>query len=161
MAHHRTSAFGGFMRRRLDDIHRSISDMQANVDSLSKQMTIKLANRQVCFNGIDIYGCEMLIIMVRHLNGKDVIESFVSAVPAASTTAEVITSAIVKQTKINNLDISNLVSVTFDGASNMSGTHGGVQALLLRISPGLLSVYLQSHALQLALVKAASTVPVV
>ena len=45
----------------------------------------------------DINGCEMLSIMVRYLNGKEIIESFVTAVPVASTKAEVITSAIVEQ----------------------------------------------------------------
>ena len=98
--------------------------------------------------------------MVRYLIDKEIIESFVTVVPVASTKAEVITSAIVKQMKINILNITNLVAVSFDDASNMSAAHG-VQALLRQISPGLLLVHCRSHVLQLAVVKAASTVPVV
>ena len=61
----------------------------------------------------------MLSIMVRYLNSKQIIESFVAAVPVASTTAEVITSAIVEQMKINNLNITNLVAVSFDDADEI------------------------------------------
>ena len=99
----------------------------------------------------------MLSIMVRYLNGKDIIESFVTAVPVVSTTAEVTTSAILEQMKISNLNITNLVAVSFDGASHISGAHGGVQTLLRHISPGLLFVHCRSHVLHLAFVKAAST----
>ena len=63
-----------------------------------------------------------------------------------------------------NFNITNLVAVSLDGTSNnMSRTHGGVQALLLQISPGLLFVHCRSHVLQmkLASVKAASAVPVI
>ena len=64
--------------------------------------------------------------------------------------------------KINNLNTTNLVAVSFDGASSMSGTHGGKQALLLhQISPGSLFVHCRSRVLQLAFVKAASTVSVI
>ena len=80
----------------------------------------------------------MLSIRVRYLNGKAIIESFVTAVPVASTTAEVITSAIVEQMKIKDFNETNLVAVSFDVAPNMSVIHGGAQALLLQILPGLL-----------------------
>ena len=83
----------------------------------------------------------MLSITVRYLNGKEIIESFVTAVSVASTTAESITSAIVEQMKMNNLNITNLAAVSFDGASHISGAHGGEQALLRQISPGLLFVH--------------------
>ena len=62
----------------------------------------------------------LLSIMVRYLNGKEIIESFVTAIPVASTTEEVITSTIVEQMKVNNLDINNLVEVSFDSASHIS-----------------------------------------
>ena len=71
----------------------------------------------------DMNGCEMLSIMVSYQNDKEIIESFVAAVPVASTAAEVVTSAIVEQMKINNLYNTNLAAVAFAGASNMSGTH--------------------------------------
>ena len=79
-----------------------VTDIRNSFDAtLSKQMTTKLADigkfsltADECTN---INGCEMLSIMVRYLNGKEIIESFVSAVSVASTTAEVIASAIVEQ----------------------------------------------------------------
>ena len=43
----------------------------------------------------------------------------------------------------------------------MSGAPGGEQALICQNSPELIFVYCRSHVLQLALVKAASTVPVI
>ena len=77
--------------------------------NLSKQITKKLANIVKFALTADkctaIYGREMLRIMVRYLNGKEIIESFVIAVPVASKTAEVITSAIVEHMKINNLNL--------------------------------------------------------
>lgn len=56
------------------------------------------------------------------------------------------------------LDPNNLVSVAFDGASNMSGKKGGVQALLREHSPNLVFVHCRSHLLQLALVRSATVV---
>ena len=43
----------------------------------------------------------------------------------------------------------------------MSWAHGGEQALFCQFLPGLIFVHCRSHVLQLALVKAASTVPVI
>jgi len=50
------------------------------------------------------------------------------------------------------------VAASFDGASNMSGVHAAVQALLKKSSPSLIFVHCRSHLLQLALVRAANTV---
>ena len=52
----------------------------------------------------------------------------------------------------------NVVCASFDGASNMSGRHAGVQALLRRHSPNLVFVHCRSHLLQLALVKSAGNI---
>jgi len=57
------------------------------------------------------------------------------------------------------LDPANLVAVSFDGASNMSGDYGGVQALLQQQAPSLIIVHCRSHVLQLAMVKATNNIP--
>ena len=59
------------------------------------------------------------------------------------------------------LNPRHIVGVAFDGAANMSGNKGGVQALLKEHSADLIYVHCRSHLLQLALVRAANRTPAV
>lgn len=109
----------------------------------------------------DINGKEMLSICVRYIKYDDVIERFVCVVPVVSTTAETIYEAMLEQMNKYGLDPTKIVAASFDGASNFSGTRGGVQALLKQQSPAMVYVHCRSHALQLCLVKACQTIPAI
>jgi len=75
-----------------------------------------------------------------------------------STAAVDVTACIVSALRSVSLEPKNIVSASFDGASNMSGRHGGVQALLREHSPHLIFVHCRSHLLQLALVQSARSI---
>ena len=71
----------------------------------------------------------MLSICCRYLReGGEVVERFVSVVPVVSTTAECIHAKLIEEMGRHNLDPSKIVAASFDGASNFSGSRGGVQA---------------------------------
>jgi len=61
----------------------------------------------------------------------------------------------------HNLDTSKIAAASFDGASNFTGSRGGMQALLKQTSPSIVNVHCRSHALQLCLVKACSVTPTI
>jgi hypothetical protein len=82
---------------------------------------------------------------------------FLGCWPLVSTKADDVHQSIVKHLATFGLSPDQLVSAAFDGASNMSGQHGGVQTLLRRSSPSLIFVHCRSHLLQLALVKASNS----
>ena len=50
-----------------------------------------------------------------------------------------------------NLDLKNIVSECFDGASNMYGIHGGLATLMKETSPLSIYVHCYAHELNLAL----------
>jgi hypothetical protein len=93
----------------------------------------------------DINGKEMLSICVRYIKYDDVIERFVCVVPVVSTTAETIYEAMLEQMNKYGLDPTKIVAASFDGASNFSGTRGGVQALLKQQSPAMVYVHCRSQ----------------
>lgn len=107
----------------------------------------------------DINGVEELSLCVRYINSTGIIEQFLGCWPLQSTKAVDITEAIVSHLHSFGLDPADIVAASFDGASTMSGEHGGVQALLKAYAPNLLFVHCRSHLLQLALVKACDAVP--
>ena len=57
-----------------------------------------------------------------------------------------------------NLDLKNIVGECFDGASNMSGVHGGLATLMKEISPFSIYVHCYAHRLNLALGDSLSSV---
>jgi hypothetical protein len=107
----------------------------------------------------DINRREMLSLCVRIVEDSLIKEVFIGCWPVRSTTADVITDAILEGIQSASLDPTNIVAVSFDGASNMSGSKKGVQALLKVHAPKLVFVHCRSHLLQLALVRAAGLVP--
>ena len=57
-----------------------------------------------------------------------------------------------------HVSLGRLVGFAFDGASNMSGKHRGVQAILKQDCPGALYVHCSNHSLDIVLQEVASTV---
>ena len=109
--------------------------------------------------GTDINGNEILSVCVKYMRGIEIIERFIGIIELESTTAEVVFSKIIEMLNKYSLNASSLVAASFDGASNFSGQHRGVQALLRRHSPNMIYVHCRSHVLQLCLVKASNNEP--
>ena len=78
----------------------------------------------------DINKREMVSLCIRFLEQKKVTEVLIGTWPVQSTSAQEVTECIVKGLQSMSLDPTKIVSVAFDGASNMSGKNAGVQALL-------------------------------
>ena len=106
----------------------------------------------------DVSGVENVSICIRFLEGKAITEMFLGCWIVTSTKTEDVRDWIVKNLAEFGLSPNRLVSAAFDDASNMSGRRGGVQALLKVAAPTLIFVHCRSHLLQLALVKASTTV---
>ena len=109
----------------------------------------------------DANGVEQLSLCVRFLEGEApgaIVEMFLGCWSVQSTKADDIHQCIVNKVAQFGLTPDRLVSAAFDGASNMSGQRGGVQALLKQAAPTLVFVHCRSHLLQLALVRASNTV---
>jgi len=107
----------------------------------------------------DVNGVEKLSVCVRYIRDDEILETFLGCWPVPSTKAVDVHASITTHLTEFGLTPSNLIAAAFDGASNMSGEHGGVQALLKRDAPEMIFVHCRSHLLQLALVRASNTVP--
>lgn len=108
----------------------------------------------------DINRKEMVSVCIRIVEQPcSISEVFIGSWPVSSTSAEDVTNCIVNGLKSVALNPEHIVAAAFDGAANMSGKHGGVQALLRRYSPNLVFVHCRSHLLQLALVRSANSNP--
>jgi len=148
-AHHLSSstvtslleAFGEAMEASLRDKVASVSQFAVMADECT-----------------DVNGVEKLSICVRYLEDSKVLELFLGCWPVVSTKADDVYHSVVTNLATFGLSPDRLVAASFDGASNMSGQHGGVQALLRKVAPSLVFVHCRSHLLQLALVKASNSV---
>ena len=96
---------------------------------------------------------------MRILRPSGVEEVFIGCWPVTSTCAEQVAACTVAGLRSVGLKPENIVAVSFDGAANMSGNTGGVQAKLKEHSPQLVFVHCRSHLLQLALVHSSNQVP--
>ncbi|KAF0695675.1 zinc finger MYM-type protein 1-like, partial [Aphis craccivora] len=54
------------------------------------------------------------------------------------------------------LDIRNIISSAFDGASNMSGRYNGLQAALIEVSPSIIYTHCYAHSLKLVIIGSCS-----
>jgi len=66
-------------------------------------------------------------------------------------TAAGLSSKILQLIKNNNMDLSHCRGQGYDGASVMSGKHGGVQTLIRQKQPNALYVHCAAHNLNLAI----------
>ena len=102
---------------------------------------------------------QVLSVCVRFLahDSASVIEQFLAACPVVNTTAETVSSAIADMCHKRSLPMNKISALSFDGASNMSGRHGGVQALLKeKYCPRAMFIHCRSHRLQLVLKNASN-----
>lgn len=87
-----------------------------------------------------------------------VYEDMVGLYETSTTDAATLTAIIEDVVLRLNLSFDNLRAQCYDGASNMSGIHTGVQKRILGLQPKALYVHCRNHVLNLALQDAASSV---
>ena len=98
-----------------------------------------------------------LSVCMRYLTSAEcTVECFINLIPVPDTTAETISSNIVSILEHRGIDLSKIVWIAFDGASNMSGHRSGVKTHLREEKcPEAVYVHCRSHLFQLPCVYAA------
>lgn len=98
----------------------------------------------------DVAGVEQESICIRYVD-HDLIphEEFVGLYEVSSTTGENLAVVAVDVLQRMNLPLSGLREQTYDGAANMSGKTGGVQAKIKEIQPLALYAYCGPHCVSL------------
>jgi len=150
--------------------HLSTTAITEILESFGKAMFKQTLDELQCISDVgefailadectDINGREMLSICIRYIRHETIVERFLCVIPVLSTTADSIHAELITQIKKHNLDPSKIAAASFDGASNFSGSKGGVQALLKKSAETMIYVHCRSHVLQLCLVKACAAVP--
>jgi len=147
--------------------HLSTTAITDILDAYSDAMGRDIRNRLEHINEFSVMadectnfnGGKMTSVCVRILTVGKVVEVFLGCYPLTSTKAVDMHACIVECLAKFNLNPANIVAVSFDGASNMSGQHAGIQALLKKQAPDLIFIHCRSHMLQLAMVKASNNIP--
>lgn len=107
----------------------------------------------------DISRIEQLSLCIRHVDEHfNIQDDFIGLYATPKTDAETITSVIKDSLCRLNLPLANLRAQCYDGASNMSGMHSGVQQRIRSDQPKAVYVHCVNHSLNLALQDAASRV---
>ena len=104
---------------------------------------------------------EQLTIALRCVDPKEkaVCEYFLTFVEAASLNAERLTEYIVDTRKKHQLELTQIVSQAYDGASVMSGRCSGVQARLKAFAPNAVYIHCYARILNLVLVDSVKAIP--
>ena len=100
---------------------------------------------------------EIMPLCVRFVDESDNIrEEFLEFCSLKRITGEVIAKEIKNKCAQFNLNLDNLRGQCYDGASSMSGSKNGVQAIILRDAPKAAYVHCNSHCLNLVIANSSS-----
>jgi hypothetical protein len=97
---------------------------------------------------------EQLSLSVRYVTNEAVKEMFLDFVEFERITGQALSDAILQWLELNELSVADMRGQCYDGASSMSGSRAGCQALLQKEAPKALYVHCRSHRLNLAIVSA-------
>ena len=97
----------------------------------------------------DISGKEPLSIVLRHMIGSKVHESFIRFVEIDSLSAELILTSILAHLSKIGVDFQKLAGQGYDGASTMVGRLSGVQKRIRDKYPHAIFMHCASHCLNL------------
>jgi len=105
----------------------------------------------ICDEVSDVSNTEWITIVLRYVKDVEICESLIAIVPTVSLTAAVLCEKVLSILKEYNISTDMMVGQCYDGASNMSGQHGGLQAKINEIT-GHKAVYVHCYAHALNLV---------
>jgi hypothetical protein len=104
----------------------------------------------ICDEVSDVSNTEWITIVLRYTKHTEICESLIAIVPTLSLTAAVLCDKVVAILTEYDIGIDMLVGQCYDGASNMSGQYGGLQAKINDIAGGrAVYVHCYAHALNL------------
>ena len=114
----------------------------------------------ICDETSDISRTEQLSLVISYVDSKgQKRESFLDFLEAESTTGEDLFELIVGGLRKLGLDVTRIVGMGFDGASNMLGGTKGVAARFKEVAPMSVYVHCYAHLLNLAVKSTLSDVP--
>ena len=126
-----------------------------------KGKIVQQCNDAICYSFLadeatDASTMEQIAMCVRYYSEieQDLREDFVGFVQAESTTGEALFNKFIEGQRDAGLDISKMRGQGYDGASNMSGCHRGVQARVQQVVPQAMYVHCKAHSLNLSIVHA-------
>ena len=107
----------------------------------------------------DITGDEQFSVCIQHSSKSFKVENcFLGMYNSPDSTGETLATVLKDVLQRFNVPLSKLQGFSFDGASNMSGKHSGVQSIIKRDCPGALYVHCCNHSLDLVLQEVARQV---
>ena len=95
---------------------------------------------------------EQLSLLFRYIWNGEVEERLLGVLPVQETTAQVLFHTVCSKVKELVIEISHLRGQCYDGASNASGVHTGLQARIKELSPSALFTHCYAHVLNLVIV---------
>lgn len=107
----------------------------------------------------DVANKSVLMIYVQYISGKgDITCRFLDVAEMQATTADAIFEAATSVLSDKEMDTDDMVGLSTDGASVMTGVHKGVAARFKELNPMIISNHCMAHRLQLISEKAANEV---
>ncbi|XP_033731590.1 zinc finger MYM-type protein 1-like [Pecten maximus] len=126
-----------------------------------REHIVEKCNNAVCYSFLadeatDASTMEQIAMVVRFYSESDkmVREDFIGFVTAESTTGEALATKFIDGQRNAGLNIHKMRGQGYDGASNMSGRHRGVQARIKEVVPEAIYIHCKAHSLNLAIVHA-------
>ena len=87
----------------------------------------------ICDEVSDIANGEWITVVIRYVTAAEIKECLLQIVPVVDLHASALMETVVETLSSNNVSISSLVAQCYDGASNMFGQYGGLQAKIKEI----------------------------
>ena len=100
----------------------------------------------------DVSGKEQTSIMIRFVDLEDIQERLIDLSTVCRTDSETLFKLLKDTLMSHGLNLSQVRGQCYDGASNMSGRHHGLQARVKLESPKVVYVHCYAHCLNLVLV---------
>jgi transcriptional antiterminator Rof (Rho-off) len=100
----------------------------------------------------DLSKTEQLAVLVRYVWNGVIEERLLAVEPMEETTAEALFHTIREKLQQCGIEFSNMRGQCYDGASNVSGIHTGLQARIKEISPSAIYTHCYAHVLNLVIV---------
>ena len=100
----------------------------------------------------DLGKTEQLAVLVPYVWNGVVEERLLAVEPMDETTAEALFRTIRDKLQQSGIELSKIRGQCYDGASNVSGIHTGLQARIKEISPSTIHTHCYAHVLNLVIV---------
>ena len=97
---------------------------------------------------------EQLSLSLCYVTDENVKEMFLDFIEIERITGQALSDAILQWLEVNGLPVADMRGQCYDGASSMSGSKAGCQALIQKEAPKAIYVHCSSHKLNLAIVSA-------